>query len=91
MTKYLFSYRMPKDYKSGRPETVAAWTAWFESMGTSLVDRGHGVIEPSALGKLGAGTRRGGTRSYPLTTPKRRWHWSKDVQRWRRVPASKSA
>jgi hypothetical protein len=59
MTKYVFSYRVPEDYTPGQPETVAAWTAWFESMGPNLVDRGHGVIEPSALGNLGDGTRPG--------------------------------
>jgi hypothetical protein len=60
MTKYVFSYRLPKDYTPGRPETVAAWTSWFESMGTSLVDQGYGVIESGALGNLGDGTRLGG-------------------------------
>jgi hypothetical protein len=60
MTTYVFSYRVPKDYTPGQPETVAAWTAWFESMSTSLVEQGHGVIESSALGNLGDGTRLGG-------------------------------
>jgi hypothetical protein len=60
MTKYVFSYRLPKEYTPGRPETVAAWTSWFESMGTSLMDQGHGVIESSALGNVGDGTRFGG-------------------------------
>jgi hypothetical protein len=60
MTTYVFSYRVPKDYTPGRTETVAAWTAWFESMGTSLVEQGQVVIESSALGNLGDGTRLGG-------------------------------
>jgi hypothetical protein len=60
MTTYVFSYRLPEAYAPGQPETVAAWTAWFESMGTNLVDQGHGVIESSALGNLGDDTRLGG-------------------------------
>jgi hypothetical protein len=60
MTTYVFSYRVPADYTPGRPETVAAWAGWFEIMGTNLVDRGHGVIESSAQGNLGDGTRLGG-------------------------------
>ena len=56
----MFSYRVPTDYKPGRPETVTVWTRWFESMSTSLVDRGRGVIMSSALGNLGDGTRLGG-------------------------------
>jgi hypothetical protein len=33
MGKFVLSYRVPRDYTPGRPETVAAWTAWFKGMG----------------------------------------------------------
>lgn len=60
MAKFLFSYRAHKDYTLGRPDTAAAWRAWFDSMGTTLVDRGLPVVESSPLGNLGADTRLGG-------------------------------
>jgi hypothetical protein len=43
MAKFLFTYRMPSDYVPGRPEVLAAWTAWFEGMGASLVDPGNPI------------------------------------------------
>ncbi len=65
MATFVFSYRMPEDYIPGRPETVAAWTAWFEGMGTSVADQGKPVLKSTALGECGAGTRLGG---YSLIT-----------------------
>jgi hypothetical protein len=62
--RFLFSYRVPKDYQPGA-ETGKAWEAWFESLGSSRVDTGHGVIATRALGKLDAETRLGG---YSLVT-----------------------
>jgi YCII-related domain len=60
MAKFLFSYRAQQDYTIGRPDTAAAWRAWFDSMGTTLVDRGLPVVESIPLGNLGADTRLGG-------------------------------
>jgi hypothetical protein len=57
--KFLFSYRVPKDYQPGA-ETGKAWQAWFESLGSSRIDTGHGVLATQALGNLDAGTRLGG-------------------------------
>ena len=65
MAKFVLSYRVPKDYTPGRPETVAAWMAWFDSMGDGLADQGLPVIQSSSLGNLGADTRLGG---YSLVT-----------------------
>ena len=59
MPKFLFSYRVPTDYQPGA-ETRQAWEAWFESLGSSRVDTGHGVMSTRALGNLDAGTRLGG-------------------------------
>jgi hypothetical protein len=60
MQTFVFTYRMPADYVPGGPETMAAWTAWFESMGESLADIGNPVFESTGLGNCGAGTRLGG-------------------------------
>jgi len=60
MATFLFSYRAPKDYTMGRPETMCAWTAWFTDMGASVTDIGRPVSESAALGDLGDGTRLGG-------------------------------
>ena len=59
MPKFLFSYRVPEDYQPGA-ETGKAWEAWFESLGSSRIDTGHGVLATRTLGSLDAGTRLGG-------------------------------
>jgi hypothetical protein len=60
MPAFVFTYRMPTDYALGGPETLAAWAAWFDSMGESLSDRGNPVFESAELGNCGEGTRLGG-------------------------------
>jgi hypothetical protein len=57
--KFLFSYRVPKDYQPGT-ETGKAWEAWFESLGSSRIDTGHAVVATRTLGSLDAQTRLGG-------------------------------
>ena len=59
MPRFLFSYRVPTDYRPGA-KTGQAWEAWFGSLGSSRIDSGHGVIATRALGNLDAGTRLGG-------------------------------
>jgi hypothetical protein len=59
VARFLFSYRVPRDYQPGT-ETGQAWEAWFESLGSSRIDPGHGVLATRALGRLDAGTRLGG-------------------------------
>jgi len=65
MPTFLFSYRMPKDYVLGRPESVAAWTGWFEDLGASVTDRGNPIFQSATVGNCGADTRLGG---YSLIT-----------------------
>jgi hypothetical protein len=60
MPKFLFSYRPLQSYKLGEPDTMPAWRAWFDGMGTALVDLGLPVVESSQLGNHGADTRLGG-------------------------------
>jgi hypothetical protein len=57
--KFLFSYRVPKDYQPGAV-SGQAWEAWFESLGSSRIDTGYGVLATRTLGKLDAETRLGG-------------------------------
>ena len=64
MPKFLFSYRVPRDYQPGA-ETGPAWEAWFESLGTSRIDTGHAAVAAQSLGELGAHTGLGG---YSLVT-----------------------
>jgi hypothetical protein len=65
MPMFVFTYRMPTGYTAGDPDTMAAWAAWFDSMGGRLSDRGNPVFESAELGNCGAGTRLGG---YSLVT-----------------------
>ena len=60
MPRFLFSYRVPKDYRPGR-ETGQAWEAWFESLGSSRSDTGYAVAATRTLGNLDAQTRLGGS------------------------------
>jgi hypothetical protein len=60
MPKFLFSYRMPEDYRLGRPESIADWTAFFAAMGDHVVDVGQPMSETAEVGHCGAGTRPGG-------------------------------
>jgi hypothetical protein len=62
--KFLFSYRVPEDYQPGAV-SGQAWEAWFESLGSSRIDTGYGVVATQTLGKLDAETRLGG---YSLVT-----------------------
>jgi hypothetical protein len=60
MPTFVFTYRMPRDYVPGGAETMAAWTAWFDSMGENLADRGNPVFESTDLGNCGYRTQLGG-------------------------------
>jgi hypothetical protein len=60
MPKFLFSYRMPEDYRLGRPDSIANRTAFFAALGDHVVDPGQPVSEIAELGHCWAGTRPGG-------------------------------
>ncbi len=57
MGKYVFSFRVPADY---RPDTgtPAEWQAWFGGLGSALVDVGHAVTGYASLGEVGGGGSR---------------------------------
>jgi hypothetical protein len=60
MPTFVFTYRMPKDYVPGGADTMAAWAAWFDSMGANLADRGNPVFDSAGLGNCGRDTALGG-------------------------------
>ena len=60
MPKYVFTYRAPKGDVRRDPETVAAWTSWFEQMGSRVTEVGNPVFESTALGNCDDSTRLGG-------------------------------
>lgn len=64
MPTYLITNRIPEDF-TGSPEAFAAWTAWFETLGPSLADRGNPAFSRATVGNCGAGTVLGG---YTLIT-----------------------
>ena len=65
MSTFLFSYRTPKTYTGGSPENIAAWGAWFQGLGTNLVDPGKRVAARRTLGNCPPETLQGG---YSLVT-----------------------
>ena len=60
MATFVFAYRAPENNTAGSADALAAWASWFESMGDHIADIGKPVVEVSALGNVGAGTRLGG-------------------------------
>ncbi len=60
MPKFLFSYRMPRDYTPGGPDAMAAWTGWFEELGSAILEPGNPTFESTTLGSTPGDTRLGG-------------------------------
>jgi hypothetical protein len=52
MAKYVFSFRVPSDYRPNAG-TPAEWRAWFGGLGSALVDVGHAVTDYAPLGEVG--------------------------------------
>ncbi len=59
MPTYLITNRVPDSFKPG-PEAFAAWTAWFDHLGSHLEDRGNPAFTCTALGTCGPDTSLGG-------------------------------
>jgi len=62
MANYVFSYRVPSDYRPNAG-TPAEWQSWFGGMGSALVDVGNAVTEYAALGEVGEVGEVGGSGS----------------------------
>jgi hypothetical protein len=60
MPQYVFTYRSAKDYVPDDSDAIAAWTAWFNEMGSSVTDMGKPVSASTALGTCDESTRLGG-------------------------------
>jgi uncharacterized protein YndB with AHSA1/START domain len=59
MPTYLITNRAPDGFTPS-PDAFAAWTAWFESLGSALADRGNPAFAGTTVGNCGPGTRLGG-------------------------------
>jgi len=60
MSTYLFTYRAPKGYVAGAPESIAAWRAFFAGLGEQLTEPGNPVFARTTSGNCGADTVLGG-------------------------------
>ncbi len=65
MAEFIFTYRTPADFTPGTPDGIAAWTAWFQGMGSQLRDMGKPVFNRAAVGESAHGPVLGG---YSLVT-----------------------
>ena len=52
MATYVFSFRVPSDYRPNAG-TTAEWQAWFGALGSALVDVGNAVTDYASLGEVG--------------------------------------
>ena len=52
MAKYVFSFRVPSDYRPNAG-TPAEWQTWFGGLGSALVDVGNAVTDYASLGDVG--------------------------------------
>jgi hypothetical protein len=57
MSTFVFTYRKPTNYTMGTGDGMAAWSAWFESMGDRLVDLGKPVAAATTIGDCGRDLR----------------------------------
>jgi hypothetical protein len=60
MPQYVFTYRAPKDVVRNDPETIGAWTSYFEELGSHVSDMGKPVFTSTTLGTCDDSTRLGG-------------------------------
>ena len=65
MAEFIFTYRTPVEYTLGTPDGIAAWTAWFQGMGSQLRDLGKPVFNRATVGDSADGVPLGG---YSLVT-----------------------
>jgi len=59
MNTYLLVHRHPENY-IGTAATAAAWEAWFNQLGSQLVDLGNPVFERTPVGMCGTPLPLGG-------------------------------
>jgi hypothetical protein len=53
MPTFVLTYRTPHGYQVGTPEGMDRWKAWFQGMGSDLVDIGQPVAESATVGDCG--------------------------------------
>ena len=64
MPTYLITNRVTPGFTAS-PEAFAAWTTWFDGMGSAVADRGNPVFAATTIGNCGPDTTLGG---YTLVT-----------------------
>jgi hypothetical protein len=52
MTKFLYSFREPKD-RTPTADSVAAWSVWYQAIGADLVDPGNPARDATVIGNCG--------------------------------------
>ena len=65
MAEFIFTYRTPADFTPGTPDGIAAWTAWFEGIGSQVRDIGKPVFNRATVGGSAGSAPLGG---YSLVT-----------------------
>jgi hypothetical protein len=65
MANFILVYRTPKGYTPGAADVMREWQAYFEKMGSQLVDVGNPVFDRNTLGACDGSTDLGG---YSLVT-----------------------
>lgn len=56
MPDFMFVYRTHKGARAATPEDVAAWQAFLDGLGSSLVDAGNPVVQHRAVNGRDTGT-----------------------------------
>jgi hypothetical protein len=59
MPTFVFTYRLTPGY-TRTPESGAAWTAWFDGMGSQVAELGQPAVSGTAIGNCGPGTELSG-------------------------------
>jgi hypothetical protein len=60
MSTFLFAYRAPKNFTPGDPEAPAAWQAFFEDLGSNVIEVGNPIFARTPVGNPAGDTVLGG-------------------------------
>jgi hypothetical protein len=60
MAQFVLTYRIPREYVLGDPDTGRAWQSWFEGIGPDLLDMGKPATAASQAGNCEGDLRLGG-------------------------------
>jgi hypothetical protein len=60
MATFLFVYRTPSEVSAPTEDGMAAWNAWFETLGSAIVNPGNPVVARTTVGDVKASQPVGG-------------------------------